>query len=151
MSEPSTIPEPCLCGYDRRGLSPFAPCPECGEFDEPRDPPVLWSQAVGFTWLATVLAILDSVFAVCILILNLRRPEGADEFATLVPVGCWFYAILPIAGIAMVLVVASVIWRKIRPRDPAFLKILGMACTATFGPPLFFMLLLLIWSTIGFR
>ncbi|MDG1978490.1 MAG: hypothetical protein P8I44_07995 [Phycisphaerales bacterium] len=44
--------------------------------------------AIGFTWLAIVLASLDSVLAVCILVLNLQRPEGTDEFATVVPLEC---------------------------------------------------------------
>lgn|GEM_PF-6602605 len=151
MHEEAAIPEPCICGYNRRGLPNLAACPECGEFDEPRDPPALWAQAIGFTWLAIVLAVLDSVFAVCILVLNLRRPEGTDEFATLVPIGCWLYAVLPIAGLALLLVIASVIFKKVRANDSYFKKILGMSCTAAFGPPFFFLFLILFWSTLGFR
>ena len=151
LHEELPIPEPCICGYDRRGLSRLAACPECGEFDEPRDPPALWSMAIGFTWLAIVLASLDSVLAVCILVLNLQRPEGTDEFATLVPIGCWFYAVLPIAGLALLLVIASVMSKKIGAKDPAFKKTLSMACTAMFGPPLFFFLLVLLWASLGFR
>lgn len=151
LHEAPPIPEPCICGYDRRGLSRLAACPECGKFDEPRDPPALWSQAVGFTWLAIILAGLDAVFAVCILVLNLQRPEGADEFATLVPITCWFYAVLPIAGLALLLVIASVLSKKVGAKDPAFKKTLSMACTAMFGPPRFFLLLVLLWASIGFR
>ena len=107
--------------------------------------------AIGFTWLAIVLASLDSVLAVCILVLNLQRPEGTDEFATLVPIACWFSAVLPIAGLALLLVIASVMSKKIGAKDAVFKKTLSMACTAMFGPPLFFFLLVLLWASLGFR
>ena len=107
--------------------------------------------AIEFTWLAIVLASLDSVLAVCILVLNLQRPEGTDEFATLIPLECWFYAVLPIAGLALLLVIASVMSKKIGAKDAAFKKTLCMACTALFGPPLFFLLLVLFWASLGFR
>ena len=107
--------------------------------------------AIEFTWLAIVLASLDSVLAVCILVLNLQRPEGTDEFAMLIPLECWFHAVLPIAGLALLLVIASVLSKKIRAKDAAFKKTLCMACTALFGPPLFFLLLVLFWASLGFR
>ena len=70
------------------------------------------------------------MFAVCILVVNLQRPEGTDEFATLIPLECWFHAVLPIAGLALLLVIASVLSKKIRAKDAAFKKTLCMACTA---------------------
>ena len=57
---------------------------------------------------------------------------------------------LPIAGLALLLVIASVMSKKIGAKDPAFKKTLSMACTAMFGPPLFFFFLVLLWASIGF-
>ncbi len=149
MHETASTPARCIiCGYDRRGLPRFAACPECGAFDEPRDPPTLWAQAVGFTWLAIVLAILDSVFAVTILVLNLRRPKGADEFATTVPVSCWLYAVLPIASIAILLTFASLMFTRIR-MDGTFARTLTIAIAAATGPLVLFFIFFLILVELG--
>lgn len=137
-----------MCGYDRHGLPRFAACPECGAFDEPRDPPALWSQAVGFTWLAIILAGLDAVFAVCILVVNLQRPKGTDEFATTAPVSCWVYTVLPVASIAILLALASLMFTRVR-MDETFIRTLLIAIAAGIGPLVLFFIFFLILVEFG--